>query len=273
MHKSIIRAGLAATAALVLVAAGCGDDDGDDTAAEAEGASADTGSEVGPYCDAALAIESAAPDIDFQSASPEEMAEGFQVFASETLQPLVADAVAAAPEEVAEEVEVMSAAVDEIAESGDPSVFERPEADAANDALHAYELENCGWHRHDVSATEYAYDGIPETLEAGPTSFELTNDGAEVHELLLVRKNDGVTQTAEELLALPEEEALMMVTEVGSGAFASPGDTEYSVVDLEAGDYVAVCFIPTGMTSEEQTAAEDAPPHFVHGMVHEFTVS
>ncbi|MGH9113333.1 MAG: hypothetical protein ACRDZN_13725 [Acidimicrobiales bacterium] len=41
-----------------------------------------------------------------------------------------------------------------------------------------------------------------------------------------------------------------MVTDVAS-AFAPPGENEYTVADLEAGEYIALCFIPTGMTSEE----------------------
>jgi hypothetical protein len=279
VHKSIIRAGLATTAIVALLAAGCGDDDsgdddsdGDDAAAETEGASGRGGSDLDRYCETVLAIDQAQPDVDFESASPEEMTAGLKTFASETLRPLVADAAAAAPEEVSHEVEVMSGAVDEMARSGDFAVFEQPEVSAADDTLHAFELDNCGWQRQDVTAVEYGFEGIPDELATGPTSFELTNDGEELHELQQFRKNDGVTETAQELLALPEEEAMSKVTQVGSGAFAPPGETEYTVVDLEAGDYVAVCFVPTGMTSEDQEPAADAPPHFAHGMVAELTV-
>ena len=48
-------------------------------------------------------------------------------------------------------------------------------------------------------------------------SFKFTNEGAEDHELAIARKNDGVTESFDELLALPEEEAMTKVTFVTAG--------------------------------------------------------
>ena len=58
-----------------------------------------------------------------------------------------------------------------------------------------------------VTAQDYHFEGLPSSVPAG-TSLTLTNAGHEVHELLVVRKNDGVTESFDELLALPQEEAL-----------------------------------------------------------------
>jgi len=58
-----------------------------------------------------------------------------------------------------------------------------------------------------------------------------------------------------------------------SFTFAAQGKTAYSVVDVPAGDYVAVCFIPQGTISEETTPAADAKPHFTLGMKKEITVA
>ena len=58
---------------------------------------------------------------------------------------------------------------------------------------------------------------------------------------------------------------------IGSPAFAAPGDTAYTVKDLAPGDYIAACFIPTGMTGTDGPPP-DGPPHAVHGMVAELTV-
>lgn len=274
MSKLLAR-GLAAAAVLALVAAGCGDDDDADTgSADESGSASETAdADVTAYCDAVLAIETAPePDIDFETMSPEEQAEAAKTYATETLKPLVDEAVAVAPDELATDVEAASAAVDEVATTGDFEALDGPEASAVFDRIHAFDVENCDWNTQDVTAVNYAFEGLPDELPAGVTNFEFSNDAEELHELILVRKNDGVTETAQELLALPEEEAMSKVTDVAS-AFAPPGQNEYTVADLEPGEYIALCFIPTGMTSEEAPPPEGAMPHAMQGMVAEFTVS
>jgi hypothetical protein len=47
----------------------------------------------------------------------------------------------------------------------------------------------------------------------------------------------------------------------------SSGEESYHVVDLEAGTYVAVCFLPDHLG--EQTGM----PHFMLGMIQEFAVA
>ena len=123
----------------------------------------------------------------------------------------------------------------------------------------------CGYEAVDVSAVNYAFVDMPATLPAGTTSFSLTNDADEDHELVLLRKNDGETRTAEELLALPQDEAETLVTFSGV-TFASPGQTGYVAAELEPGAYFTVCFLPVG-------GGEDGPPHFTEGMVAEFEVT
>ncbi len=281
MHRQWLTKSLAFAAILGLLAAGCGDDDeasddtGEDSATTADAASsgADPEPDLAAYCDAELALELAGPpDVDFDTASPEEMSAALSTYASGTIQPLAEDLVAVVPDEVAAEVDTLRGAVEEMASTGDPSIWESPEVSAAGETLHQFDLDNCGWNTQQVTATEYSYNGIPAELPAGVTSFELSNEGDELHELLLLRKNDGVTASAEDLLALPEEEAMAQVTELGEAAFAPPGDHEYTVLDLEPGNYIAVCFIPVGATSEDGPPPE-GPPHAMHGMVVEFSVS
>jgi hypothetical protein len=87
-----------------------------------------------------------------------------------------------------------------------------------------------------------------------------------------------VTESFDELLALPETEAMKKTTFAG-GAFAGPGEESHRVVDLEAGDYIALCFIPEGTIPEVMAEVENGGtepqgmPHFMKGMKHEFTVS
>lgn len=60
--------------------------------------------------------------------------------------------------------------------------------------------------------------------------------------------------------------------------FGEPGDDDYFVADLEEGEYIALCFIPVGLTPEAAAAVEEGgeepqgPPHFTQGMRAEFTV-
>lgn len=276
MNRPSLRTALAAVAIATLVAAGCGDDDedttGDDPATEADAADTGGGVDEEAYCDASLAIETAPePDIDFPTATEDEIAAGLKAWADETMKPLVADAVAVTPDEIRADIEIMTAAVDQMA-AGDPGAFDVPDVEAASDRVHQYDLDTCGWTTHAVEATEYSFANLPDELPAGTTSFEFSNEGQEVHELILVRKNPGVTDSAEVLLALPQEEAMAKVTMLGSPAFAVPGASDYKVLDLEPGQYIAACFIPTGMTSDDGPPPE-GPPHFTQGMVAEFTVA
>ncbi|HEX6425370.1 MAG TPA: hypothetical protein VFZ79_17925 [Acidimicrobiales bacterium] len=264
------------TSLAALLLAGCGDDDGDDDASPASGDAAAAGAspDVDGYCAAALAGETAGfPDVDFETATDDEIAAAAKEFASETLAPLADDLVASAPAEISADVDVLVAAVGEIAETGDFGAFETPDVAAANERVHAFDLENCGWATLDVVTVDYAFDGIPAEVAAGPTSFELTNDGPEVHEIALLRKNDGVTESFDELLALPEEEAGDKVTFTGVAGPVPAGEGAYLVADLEPGEYLALCFLPVGTTSMDGGPPPEGPPHFMSGMTQEFTVA
>jgi hypothetical protein len=271
-RRHLVLAGLAVAG---LLAAGCGDDDtaSSDTTSSNDAAAADTSTDPDAYCGAALAIETAGePDIDFATATEEEITEAAKTFAAETLRPLADDLLAAAPPELEAHLQVQSDALDQVAETGDFSAFESPEVTAASEATHAYDLEACGWTNVAVDAADYSFAGLPDQLDAGVVSFELTNGGTEVHEMVLLRKNDGVTETFDELLALPEEEAMEKATMVGLAGPIPPGEPGYAVVDLDAGEYMAVCFIPVGTLSFDGPPPE-GPPHMMQGMVHQLTVT
>jgi hypothetical protein len=247
-----------ATLASALVFAACGD--GDEASPTAAGAGALT-----EFCDAAFSVMSPPdPDIDFDTASGEEIAAAARLWATEVMAPRAERVVATAPEELADDVAALSGAVSEVADTGDFAAFEAPDVAAAGERFDEFALGGCGWAQLDVTAVDFAFEGLPADVDSGVTGVRFTNEGAEVHELALFRKNDGVTDSAEELLGLSEHEALELVTRVGDPSFADPGDDDTNVFDLEPGDYIAACFIPVG--------GEDGPPHFTEGMVAEFTV-
>ena len=149
-----------------------------------------------------------------------------------------------------------------------------------------------------VTAQDYHFEGLPTSVPAG-TSLTLTNAGHEVHEMIIVRKNDGVTESFDELLQLPDEEAFQKITVAGI-LVAAPGESASMGMDAmgtpspmtaitvaQEGEYLAVCFIPQGTTempdfsaeappSADTAAASSAPqgpPHVLLGMKQEFTVT
>lgn len=160
---------------------------------------------------------------------------------------------------------------DTSAEGGDEEGGPPPEELLTSSAaVGVYAAENCADETLQVEARDYEFVGLPSTLAAGTYGIVMDNQGTEWHEMILVKKNEGVTQTAQELLQLPEEQVMEMITTVG-GAFAAPGEKTGLVADLTEGDYVAVCFIPVGTTSLESTS--EGPPHAMQGMVAEFSVT
>jgi hypothetical protein len=281
----VLGAGLALL--LVAGAAACGGDDDDDAATDDADQSDDGGggdgddttttagpdADVAAYCDAELGLETAGePEIDFETMTPDQQAEAWKAFAAETLRPLVDDLAPTVPDQLADQFTALEGAVTQLETTGDATAFATPEVTAAAEAAHAYDLENCGWASQEVTAAEYTFEGIPDTIDAGPTSFDMTDRGVEVHELVVLRKNDGVTESADEILALPQAEALEKVEVVGVAGPVEGSQTAYVVADLDAGDYIAACFIPVGTTTLEG-APPEGPPHFTQGMVQEFSVS
>ena len=147
----------------------------------------------------------------------------------------------------------------------------------------------------DVGGVEYAFTNLPTSVPAG-TSLTFTNNGAEVHEMVVVRIADGVTESLEEILAMeaegrdPMAEGLVEI--VGDmPLFAAPGTTAEGTRTLESeGRYVVLCFIPQGLTdmsllenlgpdtnpedmSPELQAIMANPQHLALGMIQEFTVT
>ncbi len=130
-----------------------------------------------------------------------------------------------------------------------------------------------------VVGTDYHFGGLPTSVPVG-TVLSFDNQGAELHELVVARKNDGVTQSWEELLAMGDA-ALQYVSLPGDGTplFAGPGQpAQGSLVLAQEGEYIALCFVPQGMTelpspSADPSSIPSGPPHLALGMMQTFTVT
>lgn len=254
MNRSI----LAASAASLLLLAACGSDSDDatspgDTTADSSAPVDGTAAACDAWIDAERTITTffftGQGDVDAINASLDA-------------------AIAAAPPDRTQPLTDLKSAVQ--------PQLEDPETDSSDetDQLYADQVgwvgESCDVATLDVSAKEYQYGGIPETLPIGYTVVNFSNVGNEAHEMFAFRINDDVTDPVDDLLSLPEDEAMAKITPVNA-VFAMPGTTEAGSFDLqEAGRYAVVCFIPTGTTADTEGTG---PPHFTQGMIHEFTVT
>ena len=111
--------------------------------------------------------------------------------------------------------------------------------------------------------TDYAF-GLSAPLTAGAHQIHVVNQAGQPHEVVLVRLAEGATA-----LSFPEwAEGGMKgpppATPIGGVSAIATGMSASFPVDLPPGKYALICFVPD---------AVDGKPHFVHGMVEEFTVS
>ena len=136
---------------------------------------------------------------------------------------LVTEAEAAAPEDLADTLGVLTGAVRTILETGDFAAFETPEVTEAKSALDTWVFESCAFDtKLEVAASEYAFGGFPEELSAGTFAIALHNMGEEVHELVIIRRLEETTESWDELLALPEDEAMTKTEFVGARSLPCP---------------------------------------------------
>lgn len=220
-----------------------------------------------------MGVASAGPDVDFASADEDTMAAAMEAF-GEQLVPLLEALVASATDAVSDDVATIDAVLRAGMETGD-SPTSAPDFVAADAGMDAWMTDNCGFDVQTVTAVEYAFEDTPETLSAGINGFEFDNQGNEVHEMILFRINDDVDETVEELLALPEEEAMTKTRFIGV-AFAAPGGSDTTFLELEAGRYAMLCFVPVGTVDMSALEGEEMPEgqrHFTQGMVAQFEVT
>lgn len=260
-----IRA-FAVASCLALVAVACGDDDEEPTAAGEDTTTTTEAEEGGEgedseYCRLAKELDES-----------EEMptVEQFEAIRD------------AAPEEISEEVDVVVDAI--VAADGDlGKAFADPAVEENIGAIEDYEADACGLGEDGeegeegedgpvtepiegaqvipVTGVDFAFEGIPAEIEAGPTSFSFTNEGEAAHEMFIARLGDGVD--LDELLAADREPTEEEAQEIGGTSSEPGGKTTYvNAENLEPGTYAVLCFIP----------GPEGKPHFQLGMKTTFTV-
>ncbi len=83
--------------------------------------------------------------------------------------------------------------------------------------------------------------------------------------MVLFRVNDGVTETVEELLAMPEEEVVTKTTMVAATG-AAPGSDEYTIADLTAGTVRDALLRPGGHAQRGDGGHRGAALHAGDGL-------
>jgi hypothetical protein len=190
-----------------------------------------------------------------------------------TLDPLLSASVAAAPAAIAPDVATVVEFIRSSLATG-ADVTSDPDYRVADERVDVFVAGSCGSDTIEVSGVEYAFENLPTSLAAGRTSFVFTNHGEEIHEMVVFRFDDDVTETIDEILAL-EDDASSKVQFIGS-TFGAQGETDTETFDLTPGRYAALCFIPVGTTDAtniDESAEPPGPPHFAVGMQAEFTVT
>ena len=237
--------------------AACGDDD--DTTTDTTEAGAAAGDNAA-FCDALTEFNETVFQIDVGGDSSEAEVKA----AGEQLAPLFEPIVANAPDELAEDAETLNQSIQALLE-GDAESFGSDATFELYTSLQGGAVDACGYEEIAVTGVDYAYEGAPDTIEAGTVAFRFTNAAAEEdHMMAIIRKKDGVALTFQELLELPDEEGEDKTEFLGE-AFAPAGEESSAIATLTPGSYALICFIPVG-------GGEDGPPHFTEGMIHEFTV-
>ncbi len=133
----------------------------------------------------------------------------------------------------------------------------------------------------DVTMADFGYGGIPDVIRAG-TRITVHNDSeSELHELVAIRLPDDEVRPIAEIVNT-DLERLFSAGPPSLVTLAEPG-SDVNIVAVgdgvlhEAGRYVLICTIPTGVdpavhlkaaaeSNGEKPDVDGGPPHFVHGM-------
>jgi plastocyanin len=115
----------------------------------------------------------------------------------------------------------------------------------------------------EVTAVDFAFEGVPTSLDAGKYTIAFSNDGAEPHLIAVARlTEEGAAMTDDEIFDGLDAGDDSFIDKVAGFAFAPPNaDSDGKLKAKNAGEYAYVCFI-----------GNEAGPHYRQGMFGRFTV-
>jgi len=261
------------TAAVVatLTLTGCSGGGSDDGTAAAEG-STPAAADPSAACEAWVDSDAAGAvllGLGDPSITPEQVQGIVQEFWTQQ-EPILEGMERQAPEEIRSDVTTLLDQARVGSGTGDPATLAAPEPGTADSRIDRYALGECGCPQVRVTATDHAYEGLPSTIPAGTVALTLDNQGQDLHQLLVSRTDDGVTQSFAEILGLLLEEQVQLVTPL-MATDSAPGATTTVFLRLTPGRYGALDSLPEGTV--DPTAPGSGPPHAALGMVAEFAVT
>lgn len=114
-----------------------------------------------------------------------------------------------------------------------------------------------------IRTSDYTFDVSPP-LTSGMHTFRFENTGPQVHEVVFVKLADGKKGTDFVGWVGAGQQGPPPITWISGTSSLSVGQVAEATYNLTPGTYAMVCFLPD---------KADHQPHFVHGMVKDFTVN
>ena len=112
-----------------------------------------------------------------------------------------------------------------------------------------------------MTLLDYAFQ-LSQPLTAGRRTIRVKNGAAQPHEVVFMRLQPG-KKPADVLAWMQKMEGPPPGAPIGGTTPMARGEENLITLDLAAGEYALICFAPD---------AKDGKPHFLHGMVTQFTV-
>jgi len=111
-----------------------------------------------------------------------------------------------------------------------------------------------------VTSYDYCYSGMPTEVPVGAT-LTFMNAGTEIHQIVVFRRNEGVTTSWQDLIAT--QQLFTQASYVGAST-ANPGEAGATTVVIDQpGDYLMVCLLDQGSVpatpAPEVTLAPSSP--------------
>jgi hypothetical protein len=114
-----------------------------------------------------------------------------------------------------------------------------------------------------ITLSDYKFD-LSSPLKSGENVIRVENTAAQPHEVALFKLLPGKTmKDFQAWLPVSNKAAPPPAIPFGGVVGQVKGGHAFFTANLDAGDYVLVCFLPD---------AKDSKPHFVHGMVQPFKI-